>query len=128
MSFAIITDSTSGISPARAQELGIYVIPLHVIIEGEDLLDQVQASSRRCSIFAWPFRRSGNRARSRRSKRVVAPSASSPTNPYSTATWKQFIWDGAKKTDIKRFRPVFLAPSHFTYPTSARSGQYRRPR
>ena len=52
MSFAIITDSTSGISPARAQELGIYVIPLHVIIEGEDLLDQVQASSRRCSIFA----------------------------------------------------------------------------
>lgn len=52
MSFAIITDSTSGISPARAQELGIYVIPLHVIIEGEDLLYQVQASSRRCSIFA----------------------------------------------------------------------------
>ncbi|MGN8740957.1 DegV family protein [Collinsella sp. LCP19S3_C6] len=52
MSFAIITDSTSGISPARAQELGIYVIPLHMIIEGEDLLDQVQASSRRCSIFA----------------------------------------------------------------------------
>ena len=42
MSFAIITDSTSDISPARAQELGIYVIPLHVIIEGEDLLDQVQ--------------------------------------------------------------------------------------
>ena len=40
MSFAIITDSTSDISPARAQELGIYVIPLHVIIEGEDLLDQ----------------------------------------------------------------------------------------
>ena len=38
MSFAIITDSTSDISPARAQELGIYVIPLHVIIEGEDLL------------------------------------------------------------------------------------------
>ena len=32
MSFAIITDSTSDISPARAQELGIYVIPLHVII------------------------------------------------------------------------------------------------
>lgn len=52
MPFAIITDSTSGISPARAQELGIYVIPLHVIIEGEDLLDQVQASSCRCSIFA----------------------------------------------------------------------------
>ena len=144
MSFAIITDSTSDISPARAQELGIYVIPLHVIIEGEDLLDQVQitaqeyvarmagseqlphtsqpsagefkelfdrvradghdsaifislcsewsacyanasltaethsrtwsrtaarpsspASSRKCSTFAWPFRRSGNRARSR---------------------------------------------------------------
>ena len=42
MSFAIITDSTSDISPARAQELGIYVIPLHVIIEGEDLLDQVR--------------------------------------------------------------------------------------
>ena len=42
MSFAIITDSTSDISPERAQELGIYVIPLHVIIEGEDLLDQVQ--------------------------------------------------------------------------------------
>lgn len=52
MSFAIITDSTSDISPARTQELGIYVIPLHVIIEGEDLLDQVQASSCRCSIFA----------------------------------------------------------------------------
>ena len=50
MSFAIITDSTSDISPARAQELGIYVIPLHVIIEGEDLLDQVQTSSRR-SLF-----------------------------------------------------------------------------
>ena len=28
MSFAIITDSTSDISPARAQELGIYVIEL----------------------------------------------------------------------------------------------------
>ena len=41
MSFAIITDSTSDISPARAQELGIYVIPLHVIIEDEDLLDDV---------------------------------------------------------------------------------------
>ena len=39
MSFAIIPDSTSDISPTRAQELGIYVIPLHVIIEGEDLLD-----------------------------------------------------------------------------------------
>ena len=45
MSFAIITDSTSDISPARAQELGIYVIPLHVIIEGEDLLDQVQITA-----------------------------------------------------------------------------------
>ncbi len=42
MSYAIVTDSTSDISPARAAELGIYVIPLHVIIEGEDLLDQVQ--------------------------------------------------------------------------------------
>lgn len=50
MPFAIIADSTSDISPARAQELGIYVIPLHVIIEGEDLLYQVQASSRR-SLF-----------------------------------------------------------------------------
>ena len=45
MSFAIITDSTSDISPSRAQELGIYVIPLHVIIEGEDLLDQVQITA-----------------------------------------------------------------------------------
>ena len=45
MSFAIITDSTSDISPTRAQELGIYVIPLHVIIEGEDLLDQVQITA-----------------------------------------------------------------------------------
>lgn len=45
MSFAIITDSTSDISPACAQELGIYVIPLHVIIEGEDLLDQVQITA-----------------------------------------------------------------------------------
>ena len=45
MSFAIITDSTSDISPAHAQELGIYVIPLHVIIEGEDLLDQVQITA-----------------------------------------------------------------------------------
>ena len=45
MSFAIITDSTSDISPARAHELGIYVIPLHVIIEGEDLLDQVQITA-----------------------------------------------------------------------------------
>ena len=45
MSFAIITDSTSDISPARAKELGIYVIPLHVIIEGEDLLDQVQITA-----------------------------------------------------------------------------------
>ena len=45
MSFAIITDSTSDISPARAQELGIYVIPLHVIIEGDDLLDQVQITA-----------------------------------------------------------------------------------
>ena len=45
MSFAIITDSTSDISPASAQELGIYVIPLHVIIEGEDLLDQVQITA-----------------------------------------------------------------------------------
>ena len=45
MSFAIITDSTSDISPVRAQELGIYVIPLHVIIEGEDLLDQVQITA-----------------------------------------------------------------------------------
>lgn len=52
MSFAIITDSTSDISPARAQELGSYVIPLHVIIEGEEPLDQAQASSCRCSIFA----------------------------------------------------------------------------
>ena len=45
MSFAIITDSTSDISPTHAQELGIYVIPLHVIIEGEDLLDQVQITA-----------------------------------------------------------------------------------
>ena len=45
MSFAIITDSTSDISPACAQELGIYVIPLHVVIEGEDLLDQVQITA-----------------------------------------------------------------------------------
>lgn len=45
MSYAIVTDSTSDISPARAQELGIYVIPLHVIIEGEDLLDQVQITA-----------------------------------------------------------------------------------
>ncbi len=46
MSFAIITDSTSDISPARAQELGIYVIPLHVIIEGKGvLLDQVQITA-----------------------------------------------------------------------------------
>ena len=45
MSYAIVTDSTSDISPARAAELGIYVIPLHVIIEGEDLLDQVQITA-----------------------------------------------------------------------------------
>lgn len=31
--------------PACAQELGIYVIPLHVVIEGEDLLDQVQITA-----------------------------------------------------------------------------------
>lgn len=45
MSYAIVTDSTSDISPARAAELGIYVIPLHVIIEGEDLLDQVEITA-----------------------------------------------------------------------------------
>ena len=45
MSFAIITASTSDISPSRAQELGIYVIPLHVNIEGEGLLDQVQITA-----------------------------------------------------------------------------------
>ncbi len=45
MSFAIITDSTSDITPARAKELGIYVIPLHVIIDGEDLLDQVEITA-----------------------------------------------------------------------------------
>lgn len=45
MSFAIITDSTSDITPARAKELGIHVIPLHVIIDGEDLLDQVEITA-----------------------------------------------------------------------------------
>lgn len=45
MSFAVITDSTADISPERAKELGIYVIPLHVIIDGEDLLDQVEISA-----------------------------------------------------------------------------------
>ena len=45
MSYAIITDSTSDITPARAKELGIYVIPLHVIIEGEDVLDQVEITA-----------------------------------------------------------------------------------
>ena len=45
MSFAIITDSTSDITPDHARELGIYVIPLHVIIGGEDLLDQVEISA-----------------------------------------------------------------------------------
>lgn len=52
MSFAIITDSTSDISPTRAQELGIYVIPLHVIIEGEDLLDRADHRPRSTSP-AW---------------------------------------------------------------------------
>lgn len=45
MSFAIVTDSTSDIAPERARELGIYVVPLHVIIEGEDLLDQVEITA-----------------------------------------------------------------------------------
>jgi DegV family protein with EDD domain len=35
MKTAIITDSNSGISPAEAKELGIYVLPMPVIIDGQ---------------------------------------------------------------------------------------------
>lgn len=75
MSFAIVTDSTSDIAPERARELGIYVIPLHVIIEGEDLLDQVEITAeeytkRMAAPIRSPTPRNPLPANSRRSSTV----------------------------------------------------------
>lgn len=45
MSFAILTDSTCDIPLSEFKDAGIWCIPLHVIIGGEDLIDQVEISS-----------------------------------------------------------------------------------
>ena len=39
MSVRIITDSASDISPEEGKELGVSVVPLKMIIEGQEYLD-----------------------------------------------------------------------------------------
>ena len=41
----IITDSTTDIPQGKAEDLGIIVLPLHVIIEGREYLDNVEIST-----------------------------------------------------------------------------------
>ena len=38
---AIVTDSNSGISQAKAKEMGIYVVPMPFLINGKEFLDGV---------------------------------------------------------------------------------------
>ncbi len=38
---AIVTDTNSGISPAQGEELGVFVIPMPVIVDGQDFLEHV---------------------------------------------------------------------------------------
>ena len=60
MKTAIITDSNSGISQKKAEEMGIFLLPMPVIIDGEirfegiDLDDEefyLASFSRRCDGF-----------------------------------------------------------------------------
>lgn len=45
MSYKITTDSTVDLNPARMQELGVPFASLHLLLEGQDILDDMQASS-----------------------------------------------------------------------------------
>lgn len=42
---AVVTDSTASLPPEVADELGITVIPLHVVVDGEDRLDDALGSA-----------------------------------------------------------------------------------
>lgn len=41
MKIAIVTDSNSGITQAEAKELGVYVVPMPVLVDGEQYLEEV---------------------------------------------------------------------------------------
>ena len=41
MSTAVVTDTNSGLTVSEGQELGIFVIPMPVIIDGKDYLEGV---------------------------------------------------------------------------------------
>lgn len=38
---AIVTDSNSGITPEKAKEMGIYLLPMPFLIDGKEYLDGV---------------------------------------------------------------------------------------
>ena len=44
MKTAIVTDSNSGITQSLAKELGIYVVPMPVLIDGEQFFEDISLS------------------------------------------------------------------------------------